>query len=43
MGKINYKDNVINFLENSKEGKDMFNAEVVRVNKKHQGVIFGVM
>lgn len=31
MGKINYKDNVINFLENSKEGKDVFNAEVVRV------------
>lgn len=31
MGKINYKENVINFLENSKEGKDAFNAEVVRV------------
>ena len=31
MEKINYKDNVINFLENSKEGKDVFNAEVVRV------------
>lgn len=31
MGKINYKDNVIKFLENSKEGKDVFNAEVVRV------------
>jgi hypothetical protein len=31
MGKINYKDNVIKFLENSKEGKDAFNAEVVRV------------
>jgi hypothetical protein len=31
MGKINYKNNVISFLENSKEGKDAFNAEVVRV------------
>ena len=31
MGKINYKDSVINFLEKSKDGKDAFNAEVVRV------------
>ena len=33
MGRINYKDNVIKFLKNSKEGTDAFNAEVVRVMK----------
>ena len=28
---IDYRDNVIKLLERCKEGKDVFNAEVVRV------------
>lgn len=31
MRNIDYKNNVVKFLKESKEGKDAFNAEVVRV------------